>query len=536
VVRKTEINDGLVRFAWWTLAIIVFALVLAIRIRLLGIPLERDEGEYAYAGQLILQGIPPYKLAYNMKFPGTYAAYAAVMSLFGQTDFAIHLGLLLVNAATVALVFFLARRLINETAGLVAAASYALLSISPTVLGFAAHATHFVVLPVLAGMVLLLDQHAHARFGRLFVSGTLFGLAVVMKQPGIFFAVFAVIYLITKEIRRGLRPNEWILRALVFGGGVILPLAMTCLYLLWTGMFRQFWFWTVDYAQQYGTLVRLSDIAPFLLGRISEVIGANWPVWALAGVGALAGIWNERFRAGTLSFLGLLFFSALAVCPGLYFRHHYFVLVLPAVALLAGTGISALAGALPDRVTASKVVPLIVTAAALALPLVQYKKLFFEFSPAQVSRMVYAGSAFPEALRIAEYLREHTTVEDTIAVLGSEPEIYFYSHRHSATGYIYTYPLMEPQKYARQMQEEMISEIERANPKFLVSVVMNDSWLSRPGSDPLVFSWANEYIAKNYVPAGFVNITSAETEYYFDNIPTTVATLKDYILIYTRKL
>src|SRR5262245_11902256 len=156
VVRKTDINDGLVRFAWWTLAIIVFGLVLAIRIRLLEIPLERDEGEYAYAGQLILQGIPPYKLAYNMKFPGTYAAYAALMSIFGQTVSGIHLGLLLVNAATVALVFFLGRRLINETAGFVAAASYALLSVSPTVLGFAAHATHFVMLPVLGGMLLLM--------------------------------------------------------------------------------------------------------------------------------------------------------------------------------------------------------------------------------------------------------------------------------------------------------------------------------------------------------------------------------------------
>ena len=536
VVRKTDINDGLVRFAWWTVAIIVFGLVLAIRIRLLGIPLERDEGEYAYAGQLILQGIPPYKLAYNMKFPGTYVAYAAVMSLFGQTISGIHLGLLLVNAATVALVFFLARRLINVTAGFVAAASYTLLSISPTVLGFAAHATHFVVLFVLGGMLLLLDQNAHARFGRLFVSGTLFGLAVVMKQPGIFFALFAVIYLITTGIVSGLRPKEWFVRALIFNCGVILPLAMMCLLLVYAGVFRQFWFWTVDYAQQYGTLVRLGYVGPFLLGRISEVIGANWPVWALAGGGALAGIWNERLRAGTLFLLGLLFFSALAVCPGLYFRHHYFVLVLPAVALLAGTGISALASALAGRATASKVVPLIVTAAALASPLVQYKKLFFEFSPAQVSRMVYAGSAFPEALRIAEYLREHTTVDDTIAVLGSEPEIYFCSRRHSATGYIYTYPLMEPQKYARQMQEEMISEIERANPKYLVSVIMNDSWFSRPGSDPLIFNWANEYIAKNYVPAGFVNITSGETEYYFDNIPTTVGTLKGYILIYRRKL
>ena len=535
MLRKTDINGKLVQFAWWALAAVVFTLVIAIRIRLLGIPLERDEGEYAYAGQLMLQGIPPYKLAYNMKFPGTYGAYAVVMSIFGQTISGIHLGLLLVNAATVALVFFLGRRLISETAGFVAAASYTLLSVSPTVLGFAAHATHFVMLPVLGGILLLLDHNTHARFGRLFMSGVLFGMAVVMKQPGIFFPLFAVVYLVTKGIRSGLHPKEWFVRALVFSSGVILPLAMTCLVLLGTGVFREFWFWTVDYAQQYGNLVRLGDVPAFLLRRTSEVIGANWPVWALAGVGAVAGIWNERLRSGTLFFLAFLFFSALAVCPGLYFRHHYFVLILPAVALLAGTGISALAGATPGRATA-KVVLLIVTAAALALPFLRYKKLFFGFSPAQVSQMVYAESAFPEAVRIAAYLREHTTVDDTIAVLGSEPEIYFYSHRHSATGYIYTYPLMEPQKYARQMQEEMIRDIERANPKYLVSVAMNDSWLQRPGSDQLIFSWANEYTAKNYLPAGFVNITSGETEYYFGDIPTTVATLKDYVLIYRRKL
>ena len=104
--------------------------------------------------------------------------------------------------------------------------------------------------------------------------------------------------------------------------------------------------------------------------------------------------------------------------------------------------------------------------------------------------MVYGDSPFPESFRIADYLREHTSPDDKIAVLGSEPEIYFYSRRHSATGYIYTYPLMEPQKYARRMQEEMIREIEQRNPKYLVSVVMNDSWLQRPGSDPLIFTWA----------------------------------------------
>jgi hypothetical protein len=66
------------RVGWCALVVIVSALVIAIRIRLLGIPLERDEGEHAYAGQLMLQGIPASKFAYNMKFPGTYAAYAVI--------------------------------------------------------------------------------------------------------------------------------------------------------------------------------------------------------------------------------------------------------------------------------------------------------------------------------------------------------------------------------------------------------------------------------------------------------------------------
>jgi hypothetical protein len=86
---------------------------------------------------------------------------------------------------------------------------------------------------------------------------------------------------------------------------------------------------------------------------------------------------------------------------------------------------------------------------------------------------------------------------------------------------------MEPQKYAHQMQEEMIREIEGADPNYLVSVVMNDSWLERPGSDRLIFTWANEYTAQSYAAVGFVNITPAETDYYFGNIPSSVGTLKN---------
>src|ERR1035438_7898648 len=135
-------NHATGRYFSYMLLFVVIAMFGAIRFRLRNMPLERDEGEYAYTGQLMLQGIPSYKLAYTMKLPGTGAAYAIILALFGQTPAGIHLGLLLMNAATTLLVYLLTLRLAGRLAGVVAAASYVLLSTSTAVLGFAAHATH----------------------------------------------------------------------------------------------------------------------------------------------------------------------------------------------------------------------------------------------------------------------------------------------------------------------------------------------------------------------------------------------------------
>src|SRR5213083_869937 len=217
---KSRDQERVLPIAWWLVAAGVFGLVIAIRIRLLVIPLERDEGEYAYAGQLILQGVPPYKLAYNMKFPGTYAAYAAIMSIFGQTIIGIHLGLLLVNTATIILIFLLGRQLVNSVAGLAAGMSYAVLSVSPSVLGFAGHATHFVLFPVLGGTLLLFNKTDRRTLGRIFASGLLFGVGLLMKQPGVFFALFGAIYRVSIDVHRRFRPKKTLLRSLTFGAGV----------------------------------------------------------------------------------------------------------------------------------------------------------------------------------------------------------------------------------------------------------------------------------------------------------------------------
>jgi hypothetical protein len=259
-------------------------------------------------------------------------------------------------------------------------------------------------------------------------------------------------------------------------------------------------------------------------------------LWALAGLGLIVGFLDRKSRASTGFLFGLLAFSALAVCQGLYFRPHYFIMILPAVSLLVGVAMSKLSDLLTGHMTVVRFIPPFLLAAALSLPMLGDKRIFFEVSPADACRIIYPENPFAESVRIGDYLRQHTSPDDTIAVLGSEPQIYFYSHRHSATGYIYTYGLMEPQKYAQQMQQEMIREIERTSPKYLVSVVIFYSWLWRPESDQSILTWANEYTAQNYTVAGFVNMVAPDkTDYYFDDVPQTVPQLGKYILIYQKK-
>ena len=109
----------------------------------------------------------------------------------------------------------------------------------------------------------------------------------------------------------------------------------------------------------------------------------------------------------------------------------------------------------------------------------------------------------------------HVAVQagDRIAVLGSEPEIYFYSGRKSATGYIYTYPLMEKQAFAHHMQQEMIAEIEQARPKYAVVVSVPMSWLRHPDSDRTIFDWSQKYLGANYVLDGVADMLPGGAQY-----------------------
>ncbi|MFQ5828420.1 MAG: ArnT family glycosyltransferase [Candidatus Methylomirabilia bacterium] len=511
------------------------------RIRLLELPLERDEGEYAYAGQLMLQGIPPYETVYTVKFPGTHAAYALIIALFGESIQAIRIGLLLVNAATILLMFLLARRLLDVWAGVVAAATYATLSLGLAILGQAAHATHFVVLTAVGGILLLLRAAQTLRPWGLFVSGLLLGLSVLMKQAGVFFVLFAGLALLMGLLRTPTAAWRRLVAATAFFAlGAAAPLGLTLLVLWLAGVFENFWFWTFVYAREYGTIFTLSrGWAQFRL-QAGTVMQPAWPLWTLGAMGVIL-LWRDRLaRARWVFFAGFSVFSFLAVCPGFYFREHYFILLLPAVALLAGATVTCGARMLAGMrlpAAAWRGVPAIALIAACGYAVYQDRTSFFTLSPRDASRERHSVNPFPESEAIARYIKSHSDPTHQIAVVGSEPQIYFLSDRRSATGYIYVYGLMEPQPYALRMHQEMIREIESARPEFIVYVNVAFSWLRLPDSPNLIFDWTGQYLERLYRRVGVIDILSPQhTEYRWDDEAIGYAVRSpSYLMVFRRK-
>jgi hypothetical protein len=348
------------------------------------------------------------------------------------------------------------------------------------VLGFAAHATHFVVLAATGGFLLLLESEGKPGW-RLFASGALFGTALIMKQPGAAFVVFGIVVLVAMGGRKS--------AVAIYLAGAAGPLTAMFLLLWRAGVFEKFWFWTVSYGSQYGSILSPWTGLLILAGNLPGVIGSAGLLWALAAAG-LVGL-----RSQNLLLLGsFLFFSFLAVSAGFYYRSHYFILLLPALALLVASAVNWMI----ERGWGKPALGAV--AFACVLPLLYNSAYLFRLSPAEAAAASYGQNPFPEAVRVSEYLRDHTPSGAKIAVLGSEPEIYFYSARRSATGYIYTYGLMEPQKYARRMQDEMIHEIESSHPEYFVYVTSRWSWLQDEHSDRHIFDWARQYLEAQYEP------------------------------------
>ena len=506
-VRQTYRHD---RGRVWTfVALGIIVLVSAFRALHLGFPLERDEGEFGYIAQEMLRGVPMYVSAYTQKLPGTYFFYALFLSVFGQSITAIHFGLLLVNAAIMGLIFLTLRKTHGGAAGCIGALVFGVMALSPTVLGFAAHATFFVALFALAGLYVLLHARERDHAALFFVSGLCFGLAFLSKQSGLFFAPLAVVLLaidtLTLEPRR---PARFLLQTLWLGTGALIPILVTFGYYAAIGKLSLIWFWAFKLAGEFSRHFDAQVVQAFL--AMTRYVTAGFELlWILAVVGLVVMLWDRALGKNRYLYAVFAAASFLTIVPGFYFTPHYWISLLPAVALLIGplSGAADRYGAQSGRRLAPVAGVWAPAVLGLWIGVAKHADFYFgKASDAAEARRIYFGNPFAESIEIGEYIKSHTTPQDRIAILGSETQIFFYSQRRSASRFVNTYFLTADHPRNRDMQREMIRDIEGARPTYLLVVNLSTSWSFQPNSPHDILNWLGPYTQGRYALEGVVKI------------------------------
>lgn len=483
--------------------ILVFAsmlLIVIVRLRLIDYPLERDEGEYAMMGRLILDGEAPYGAAFNMKYPGIYYMYAFFMMIFGQSVIGIRLGFLLLNLGTIFLMWRLATKMLGNFPGGIAAATFGLMSLSPNVLGFSAHATQFIIAPMLAGVLLMLsdDQNAIRKWG---LTGIMFGLAVLMKQHGIFFLIVGGV----GALLIGEKGMPAMIRRVIFYGiGSAAPILLAFLFLMILGVFEDFWFWTFEYAATYAAGKSASNGLAIFNHSFSNVTGWYLPIWLLGVIGAVLILFNKKIeKPHRYIVLSILAAGTIAIIPSLNFFSHHFITALPGIALGFGAAIGFITKGFSNDLM-KRTVFLLFFGMLFTIWMTDAKKYFVTHHE-ELSLEIYGANApinFVSTRIIGKYIKENTAEDSPLLIIGAEPEICFYADRPPANPFIYVYGLMEVHELSEKMQKDWIRYSEEAEYEVVV-VFPTFAWSPRWNSLQHIIKWTNT-IADSFKPKAWL--------------------------------
>ena len=467
----------------------------AARIPLLSVPLERDEGEYAYIAWRLGHNELPYRDWIDQKPPAIFWVYRAALSLPLDPVRALHFAALLFSATSVCAVFFLARRGVKQFWAFVAAALFALLSADPLAEGMAANTEIFMLLPLILSQIFFFKAlNQSRRTMSIFVCGALIGLAIAFKQ------VAAVNWILLVALFPFLTPrSERWLGAVRFGawslGGICAVAGIVALYFWLRHGLRDLMDNVFTHNLEYIGAMTWAERFRFCSDTLARLAPSHLLIWIFSLIG-LIGLLMTRQTKWFAFLAGWLLTSAIAMSASGYFFPHYFQQVLPALALIAASGGQWLSEL---RIWRRSWIPsATLSFAFVALPLKTLGPFWFSYTPADAVRKIYPGNFFAEMPEFASRIAKVTSPEQRVFIFGAEPELLFYAQRVSATRYIFLFPLYGPYRNAREKQIAAAEEIQRDDPAAAV-YVPNDLFFD-PASDQYFTDWSISYLEQNFVP------------------------------------
>ena len=416
-------------------------------------PLERDEGEYAYSAWLLRTGKGvPYKDSFLQKPPMIVYTYGLVEALAPKSDkVGFRVAGFLAALATAGLVWHLGEREFGRGAGAWGAWLWVIFVQQATMFySAAANVEKFMVVPMLGAMALTgREERRGWQWG---LAGMLAGIAVLYKP--ICLPPLAVHFLLTGW---GQAKSNWRRTAACWGWAVlggVMALTAGVAWFAMKGALGAMWECTVEFTRAYAEL-----IGHPLRASLAWVTG-RWKAWPMLGFAALGFCFHGRTggRWGAVSAAAL--WVAMTNVNG-----HYFVMTLPLAAIGAGAGIECL---VPQFRRGSGWMGAAIIAAVFALLLMGREGKGLRCSPRQLAAALYRGNPFCEAEKAGKLVQSLCGEDETVHIVGSEPEILWLARRKGSTRFDIAYPMTLPTRYSEKYQGEALDVLKKELPAVVV--------------------------------------------------------------------
>jgi hypothetical protein len=509
----------------------------AFRIRFLNLPIDRDEGEFAYAGWQMLHGDIPYRDFYNMKMPGIYLFYALLFSVLGTTIQAIRTGLIIVNLLNTFLVYRLTVKWSDMRTGIYASVCYLLFSMQVELQGTSTHAEFIAMLFVLSGFLIFPSANSSRRQLRLFWSGVSLGTAFIVKQPSASFIVLGLVFLLINKFKNRSPQNNFVKSIVTFLAGALIPILTTAFLLVAAGAGNSFYLFAFQYAKEYVSYLTIYDGVNNFKIILSKAIAPNIFLWLLVPVGFV--ILFFRVKKSASEKLLFFLFSFIAVSAGYYYRPHYFQFLIPAASMLSAVALVETENHF-KRKNFNPRPKYFLSYCYMLLALTFYsfneRSLFSVRSEEQAIREIYGQDFFNATKKAGDFIAANSSEDATVAIFGSEPEIWFYSKRKSASGYLYVYPLLEHQRFAPSMRQQFYDEIRKSKPGILVYTSNTGTWYAGEDVHSEMYNWYRQYRDSSFNRIGLINIPyDSLTTYDWSGDMTATLVHDNYIEICKRR-
>jgi hypothetical protein len=457
-------------------------------------PLTRDEGEYAYAAQLLAHGLAPYEHAFIQKPPMVFYSYAFADFFLPHVFWAPRLLAGVFTALATILLGYIARLEFGKGFALPVMWLVTPLLLLPEIEQFTANTEMFMLLPLLATVAVYCHSRQHGHLPKhWFAAGFLAATTLLYKYTALPVLLFIFVIWSAELWCHGKKFNFfsrcWFS---AFLGGSAAAVLILGFFLRQDGGAR-FWECTVLFNHYYAAS------SNFRLAAFWSRIGEFWSAWWILFLVPLAIFWQPKPRVWF--WIGIFFCALLATGASAY--GHYYLIVMPFWALLSAAGIGVLAKNIArwlpglDRF-------IFFTIAAFVVFLELKPDLPWllctreHFAEAKMS----GWSPFLESPLVAKRIDELSSPDDTVFIAGSEPQILCYAQRFSASRFITAYPLMIPTPVALGYQREAIEDLRQHPPALIVSVQLSTSWLRQESSPLDFFAFLNRFLKQNYEPVG----------------------------------